>query len=393
MRRINKKIATLQMGLSVPDTVTERAEEAFRKIQEGNTIPKTAKKKNIRYKYSNKRAWAAIFAILVMSTATVSASTFIKWSQSLEKGLFINKTQKTSLENSNAVSNPNLSVTDHGVTITAQQCIVDKYSAILTFKIKGYELPDDRIPMFAVVDIQFDGKHGFNGSHSFYSRVLANQEKGCFMYDDGTPIGRNEEVNTKDQYIMDDGSLEYRIECYGDFRGRLFHAELTGLGNLDKKDNKEFDVPGTWTFDWTLEGTDASEILTLNEPLGDTGIIVSTVEFSPISIHVTYSLPDKLLKKSFADKASESEYMYEVVWEKTPELSAVHTKSGELIFTPFQGTGSFTDSGKIDKISQTPRIMEAGEIDALWFCKDGFFAKNLYEAYDEDDFYIIPISQ
>ena len=53
------------------------------------------------------------------------------------------------------------SVTDAGITVSAQQSITDNYYTYLSFKVEGYHLEDGKQPDFENVFVTVDGTRGF----------------------------------------------------------------------------------------------------------------------------------------------------------------------------------------------------------------------------------------
>ena len=60
------------------------------------------------------------------------------WSQGLKEELRISEEQQNHLEANGMAAFSDASVTDAGVTVTAQQSITDNYYTYLSFKVDGY---------------------------------------------------------------------------------------------------------------------------------------------------------------------------------------------------------------------------------------------------------------
>lgn len=82
---------------------------------------------------------AAAAAVLALSTVTAGAA-YLKWSKGLEKDLAVTKEQKEQAESTGLAGFPNLSAEDKGITITAQQSIIDNYYGYLAFKVEFSDL-------------------------------------------------------------------------------------------------------------------------------------------------------------------------------------------------------------------------------------------------------------
>ena len=109
-----------------------------------------------RKRSSRKLMIVALAATMLLATLT-GAAVFTRWSttaqirynpsedvkeQAEKSGLSVMLEETKGEENPNEV----LSVTDQGITITAVQTIVDNYQAEITFRIEGFDLPEDEDP-------------------------------------------------------------------------------------------------------------------------------------------------------------------------------------------------------------------------------------------------------
>ena len=150
----------------------------------------------------------ALAATMLLATLT-GAAVFTRWSttaqirynpsedvkeQAEKSGLSVMLEETKGEENTNEV----LSVTDQGITITAVQTIVDEYGAELTFRIEGFELPEDRDPgTWPIVTI--DGDLNFYSSQSggFFDGTTRNEEGKRVYVSTGEPVrSRDDEFNS-----------------------------------------------------------------------------------------------------------------------------------------------------------------------------------------------------
>ena len=74
-------------------------------------------------------------------------------------------------------------------------------------------------------------------------------------------------------YVMDDGSMEYRMILFnneerGYFLNKPIHVEIENLGTSQKADYIP-GIEGRWSFDWTLGGADDTLVFEPDMPLGD----------------------------------------------------------------------------------------------------------------------------
>ena len=99
------------------------------------------------------------------------------------------------LEETKGTENPNevLSVTDQGITITAEQSIVDNYQARITFRIEGFDLPENELPA-VWPKVTIDGDEHFGGLQSgwFYDGLTTNAEGKTVYASNGQPVQSDE---------------------------------------------------------------------------------------------------------------------------------------------------------------------------------------------------------
>ena len=370
----------LQKEIVIPEVVQKKANEAFAMIQKeatenvkgersksagrnpkiemidsvkGESMAKNRSGSNNMKKRSWKMMTAGIAATLAVGTLTVGAAAYLKWSAGLETELRVTEEQKVAAEESGLTDFPGMTVTDAGVTVTAQQSIVDNYYAYLAFKVEGYGVEAGKQPAFDLVDITVDGE-SVTSSHGFYDGVIAN-EKGEAMLADGSEIPSDENGNLLLDYTMEDGSLEYRINLAnqsekGWFIGKDVHVEFADLGVYEGKGEDVVEsIQGTWRFDWTFKGDNSSYIAEVNEALGDTGAIVKEAEISPISLRVVYEWPRQEITETGYHESQEEvdgemvqssepfEYTY---YAEPPQLTGVKLKDGTFLPYLYMGPGS-----------------------------------------------------
>lgn len=353
--RKTNNIKKLQQEVIIPQVVEQKTEDIFRAIQNGEIaremLPECAAEN--KCKRNGKHAWAAAAAAIAMSTVTAGAATYLNWDRSLEGGFQMTGTQKQSLVDSAAWSVINQSVTCEGVTITAAQCLVDNYSAYITFKIEGFDLPEGGWPgMAKYPKIIVGGQDKFVSFGDFYSGLVVN-EHGKYTYDDGTKWTEEDGYS----FMMEDGSLEYRLQISteekGGLLGKPIYIKIRDICYLIDHQMIE-DKLGAWEFNWVLKGTADSRDVTLHETLGDTREIVTGVEISPLSIKVTW-------QKKHND-----------MFNKT-ECIGIRTKDGKE-YMDITGGGGFGYPGeKPDEyvlVYLTTRVMDLDQIDALFFIEE-----------------------
>ena len=260
-----------------------------------------------------KKLLFLLTATLIMGTMT-AAAVYTRWSttaqarynpsqdvkeQAEKSGLSVMLEETKGKENSNEV----LSVTDQGVTITAVQTIVDNYRAEITFRIEGFELPEDKEP-FAWPMVTIDGNLDFYGSQTggFYDGTTRN-DKGEWVYaSDGSPVKYDDTKPFSPailDYVADDGSLEYtHYISFNETDGRYFGKEIVfSFQSLDFQSDQKAGMPepqveGNWELKWTLTGTSDSISITPNVKIGDSDVILLDAQIGQKSIRARYQVDD-----------------------------------------------------------------------------------------------------
>lgn len=260
-----------------------------------------------------KKLLFLLAATLIMGTMT-AAAVYTRWSitaqtrynpsqdvkeQAEKSGLSVMLEETKGKENPNEV----LSVTDQGVTITAVQTIVDNYRAEITFRIEGFELPEDKEP-FAWPMVTIDGNLDFYGSQTggFFDGTTRN-DKGEWVYaSDGSPVKYDDTKPFSPailDYVADDGSLEYtHYISFNETDGRYFGKEIAfSFHSIDLQSDQKAGMPepqveGNWELKWTLTGTGDSISITPNVKIGDSEVILLNAEIGQKTIRARYHVDD-----------------------------------------------------------------------------------------------------
>ena len=127
-------------------------------------------------------------ALLLMFSTTLAAG-IIAARRGLDDSLQVDEATKQSFEGSDLFDEPNLSVTDNGVTVTLEECIADFHAAYLAFRVQGYTPEGDWQPDFDLIDSDF-GVTSYSGGSSFYNwagkeepyREVWKDENGELLY-------------------------------------------------------------------------------------------------------------------------------------------------------------------------------------------------------------------
>ncbi|MBQ6719364.1 MAG: DUF4179 domain-containing protein [Oscillospiraceae bacterium] len=256
--------------------------------------------------------FVALAAAMVLATLT-GAAVFTRWSTTAQ--IRYNPSQdikeqaeksglSVMLEETKGEENPNevLSVTDQGITITAVQSIVDKYQAEITFRIEGFEVPEDEYPaVWPTVSIDGNQRFGGGQTGAIFDGTTRN-EKGEWVYaSTGEPVkSRNDEFQSVIlDPVADDGSIEYTHYIYfAETDGQYFGKEIVFTFNsIDFQSHQKAGMPvpqveGNWELKWILTGTSDSITVTPNEKIGDSEVVLLDAEIGQKTIRARYKVDD-----------------------------------------------------------------------------------------------------
>ena len=246
-------------------------------------------------KFSVLMIAAAVLLILTMATAL--AAGIISWRRGLEDKLQVTEDIRTAYRDTQLFEEPGLSVTQNGVTVTMDQCIVEPNAAYVSFRVKGYQPQITRnsqyleLPQFRDVLVELDG-----------------QEDVCFVeplfFDGLDALGRLADGSAPENddlpYLNENGEMVFILSMRSDedgfsFVGKNLHVRLGGLGIESTKyvyDTVRVDVQGVWEFAWTLKGTSRRVKLDgLSMPVGQDGSVLTDLSLSPIYINMLMRVP------------------------------------------------------------------------------------------------------
>lgn len=345
------------------------------------------KRTHRKKKYRMSRVAAAIIVgMLTVSTVSVSAYALYHWSNGMKGRFQVSSSDTASLEKTGVADFPDekketKSVTKNGVTVSVVQTLVDNYYAYIAFQVKGYQIGKKETPTFDHMKCTLDGKMVSTCS-SFYDG-LSNDGNGNVIMGDGSALSTGKDISLVNSYVQKDGTLEYHILMYTDgtrgyFSNKTVNIKLSDLGIYGKKEEVKVEKKGTWSFAWKLSGSSASKVKKVNATLGNTGVVVSECEVSPISLRAVIDTSNK--KKGTMSK--DVDY---------PPITGVKLKDGTVLTCIIGGGIEEHDKdGRWEAIFATSRIIDVDEVESFLFDKS---SRNDGEEYTEDNFYEVPINQ
>lgn len=363
--KIDYVVNELKQDIVVPKVVQEKAEDAFAQIRREAEREQHDKKvirfcRNRKTVFGRSRAAAAMLAVLVCASAvTVSAAAYRMWSSSLKETLHVTEQQQKDLEENTVSAYPMQSSEDAGVTVTSVQSIADNQYAYLAFKVEGYDFSKNDESAFDKVWALIDGK-----DTNIYGGSFAGDEY-CMV------ISPAKQLDT--------------------VIGKEIRVGFSGLGSCEKA-GVNMEIDGVWELSWTLQGSDDLAAYDLTEAIGDSGVILTRAEISPISLNITCTMPRTTIKVPYVDETNQQEGMTEM-YREPPRLVGVKMKDGSLCADIRNGgrEGYTDDESDIYHVSViTNRILNAAEVEALLFLKDNIAGVG-DDPLSEDTFYVVPV--
>ena len=374
----NDTIYTLQQNIEIPDIVTEKANMAFEQIRKdaGSSDKIVTYQKPVK---KSRKKYVAAALIATMTVGAVSAyAAYTNWSHGMKEELRISEEQQKNLEANGMAAFSDASVTDAGVTVTAQQSITDNYYTYLSFKVEGYSVEKGVQPDFETISVTADGQDVSWGGR-FYDGMISGDD-GMLVNADGAAPETEADGSMIENYVMDDGSLEYHMILKsherGFFTGKQLHIELENLGTVAKAQYFP-DIEGSWKLDMTLGGADTAKYIETNEKLGDTETIVAGVELSPISMRITYDFPKTEPRmEEFEDENGE---IQTVAWPAQPPFAfGIRLKDGTVmkyISAGSESTGYTSEEGQEYVVSfPLDRVIDPDQVETV-----------LFSEYDEEN--------
>lgn len=374
----NDTIYTLQQNIEIPDIVTEKANMAFEQIRKdaGSSDKIVTYQKPVK-KSRKKYMVAALIATLTVGAVSAYAA-YTNWSHGMKEELRISEEQQKNLEANGMAAFSDASVTDAGVTVTAQQSITDNYYTYLSFKVEGYSVEKGVQPDFETISVTANGQDVSWGGR-FYDGMISGDD-GMVVNADGSAPETEADGSMIENYVMDDGSLEYHMILKsherGFFTGKQLHVELENLGTVAKAQYFP-DIEGSWKLDMTLGGADTAKYIETNEKLGDTETIVTGVELSPISMRITYDFPKTEPRmEEFEDENGE---IQTVAWPAQPPFAfGIRLKDGTVmkyISAGSESTGYTSEEGQEYVVSfPLDRVIDPDQVETV-----------LFSEYDEEN--------
>jgi len=313
------------------------------------------------------RVAVVLMIVLALSISTAIAAGIISWHRGLEDMLRVTDKTKEYYQKMELFDEPGISVTQGGVTITLEQSIVDTNAACFAFRVKGYQPPDGQQPAFDFMDVAVDDESlRLHYGASFFNGLVSNSE-GKAVYPDGSVPDDYSAI----PYADENGEMVYIITMFSEtpnMVGRNMTITLKDLGvYTDKWGTLETHVPGTWTFEYELKGTEHSlDFSGLDLEIGDSGSRITYVHLSPIHIQMTMDVVPSLREyEEHEDGDASVPYFYGVTMKDGTRYDLI-TDAGIAGYTSLD-----RDGHEYQMLFTLDRIIEPANVDAFLFsCRD-----------------------
>lgn len=362
-----------------------------------------------------KLALVILAAVMILATLT-GAAIYTRWTKSAERKYHATQQQKAQAESiglsamleTEAAQKDGLCATDQGITISASQAIVDKFSALIILRVDGFLLPEGQTPCLTISSAQIGDTHTVIPPGYFYDGITTSAS-GKAVYSDGSPAQHDPTGAIIPDYTAKDGSLEY----YAAFQfskgsnpvGKEITLQITAIGTESVPNL----IQGDWELQWTLNGTAETRSSTLNTDIGNTGVTLLATDISPISLFAMYTInnSDGHIHNNDPEFSEGKSQAYKLVHDlfvgirmkdgtihhpqKTSGICSMYSDAGVQYDYPAYAKEILADQAVLITRSQSlDLLIDPNDVEALVFLKDYPAGKDLSEM-TESDFCIVSL--
>ncbi|MBQ6369158.1 MAG: DUF4179 domain-containing protein [Parasporobacterium sp.] len=261
---------------------------------------------------------AAMITVVILGAAAVYASVAGLWSRGLSGTVHSGPKSQQELVDQGfafplADKYQELAVTCSGVTITPNMILTDGRIAYVSFLVEGYdyEIGKEERPAFAS-DYKDSSLQSIRDGKDPEKEISVARIFMDGFYAEKTTDGGYRDVNGNLEYIVKvmttegeysfDNPYDINPALSDSLYGSVLHFEFQDLGTVDPEYDKTTQdgdayknvAEGTWTFDITMpdqeEAADMIRTVDLNSQIEDTDCFMKSVEISPISVKLTYTV-------------------------------------------------------------------------------------------------------
>lgn len=333
-------------------------------------------------RYHGRKVGATVLAACMALVMLTGAAVFTRWSTTAQTRYNPSQDVKEQaeksglsvmLEETRGAENPDevLSVTDQGITITAVQTIVDNYQAEITFRIDGFEVPEDEYPaVWPTVTIDGDSHFFTSQTGHIFDGTTRNDAGERVYVSTGEPVkSRDDEFHSVIlEPVAADGSIEYtHYISFNETDGRYLGKEIVfTFHSMDFESDQKAGIPepqveGNWELKWTLTGTsNSSNSITIepNAKIGDSDVILLNAEIGQKTIRARYQVDDYW--EGWDELVTLPQAVYGVRMKDGSCYRCVATTSG---FEDQENMIYFTESTMVDA------ILDIDQVESLMFYK------------------------
>lgn len=362
-----KKVFSEEVELS--EIVLEKTNQAFAMIRQEDIVHMGKTNTKGKRIYKMQAAAVAGICILAVSSISVIAAIHHYWGRGMNGNIQASDAQQQALTEQNIAKvyreepdSSSLAVTDNGITVKPDTVVVDERFAYMSFSISGYHVEDGTEPGFDMVtvyqgDNPEDESSWVNMYGSMYDGIIPD-ENGSPIYEDGSPLESDENGRLISHYTDSNGDMEYIIQASvvnenDSLLGKTMHVSFQNLG-IHSRAAFTLAVEGNWDFAITLPDVSSSRTITVGQKVGETGFTLETIDISPISMKVNYSVEE-------APEEHEDDL-------GIPEVRGVVLKDGtRLPYLTDGGSMGYTDSSRKNACHMAgyDRVIDVDEVAAL----------------------------
>lgn len=309
------------------------------------------------------RVVVVLMIVLALGISAAIAAGIISWHRGLEDMLRVTDETKEYYQEMDLFDEPGMSVTQGDVTVTLEQSIVDTNAACFAFRVKGYQPPNGQQPSFDSTDVAVDDASlRLNWEASFFNGLVVNSENKAVYLDGSVP-----DDYSAIPYTDENGELVYIITMFSEtpnMIGQNMTITLKDLGvYTDKWCTHETHVPGTWTFEYELKGTEHNlDSSGLHLEIGDSGSRITYVHLSPIHIQMTMDVPVSFREyETHEDGDSLIPFFYGFTMKDGTRYELI-AEAGSTGYTSYD-----QDGHEYQMLFTLNRIIEPANVDAFLF--------------------------
>ena len=354
-------IEEIKHDREIPEIVDLGIEKAL------NNLSKKNKQKNKRIHTIKLKKLAIAFSVFCVLNISFSiyAMTYFNWSGSIQKRFALDLFDKNLLQNGGFAVNPGMtkgdrdiiSAENNGIIISVVQTVADSNNAVIGLRVEGFEIDSSKEIMLDY-DILIDGK------------MVPYASSKSFFYDKDKKYGET--------------ILELKINANGNYVesiiGKRIAVDIKGIYYCDNEfsfDELKYDIGGPWHLEWILSGGNYNKEWNIYKEIGDTGMILTYIKLTPISIYMGFIDDSNNSNKDFGFehdfygfRLADGSFLYNI------------DDAGQC--------GAGLNSGYDYYINYSlTKIINPEEITAVLFIKEIPFD---YINPSEDDFYIIELN-